>query len=340
MTSTLCPTVRTPYGCQSGLFSALRARLLGPVGQYAVSLLLTLFCSDAFLVPERARAVAGDEAVIHREESLYQFLIILENKAKNERYMANLEKTTLYQGGIMLNAPDRLLFEYTRMSFVGLAYLDEMPKEALFVGLGIGAMPRFLHALSPNTAIEVAEIDPAVVKLAKEYFTFKEDGRMRVTVEDGRQFVKKKSDRGYDIIFLDAYQGDTIPFHLTTQEFLREVKKRLHKDGVVVSNILSPGRNKFFTAMIRTYQAEFANLALYKGKESKNYVFVASDRRVPPEAVRDKAKEIQEDYQLGVDLVAIIQGQGVAAETDVKTEILTDDFAPVNLYRHMEEGQP
>ena len=73
------------------------------------------------------------EKVIHRENSLYQFIIVTDNLEKNERYMANLEKSPLIQGGIKLDAPDRLLFEYTRMFFVGLAYQEQLPSSALFV---------------------------------------------------------------------------------------------------------------------------------------------------------------------------------------------------------------
>ena len=314
------------------------ARLSKPDGFYGLLFLLATLCLVA-MNPIRALAIEKGETVVHRENSLYQFIIVIDNTEKNERYLANLEKTTLYQGGIKLDAPEQLLFEYTRMSFVGLSFLEQIPKDALFLGLGIGAMPRFMAGHFPETTIEVAEIDPAVVSIAKEYFSFKESGRMTVKTVDGRQFIKR-SKKGYNIIFLDAYQGETIPFHLTTREFLQEAKARLNKDGVVVSNILSPKKNNFFTAMVKTYHAEFANLAIFKGKESGNYVFVATERAVAPEVVRKRAQEIQASRQLGIDLAGISQDQQVTSVPEAKAEILTDDFAPVNLYRHMEEGQP
>jgi len=304
------------------------------IGAAALYLLLFLSAAGA-LFPARATATEPSEKVVHREDSLYQFIIVIDNVEKNERYLANLEKSPLFQGGIKLDAPDKLLFEYTRMSFVGLAYLDQLPKSALLVGLGIGGMPRFAAKHFPETEISAVEIDPAVVKIAKEYFSFAETERLKVTVEDGRQFIKKAKKK-YDVIFLDAYQGDTIPFHLTTREFLREVKAKLHGHGVLVANILAPGRNKFFTSMIRTYRSEFPHLAIFKGIESKNYIFVASDQTVAPEEVTKKATEIQESRQLGLDLAAISEEQLQSEVEDEGGEVLTDDFAPVNLYRHME----
>jgi len=315
--------------------AAARSRLSRPGGLGLLFWVLVSFCIAA-MSPHHSRAAEEGETVLHRENSLYQYLLVLENKEKNERYLLNQEKTLSYQGGIKLDAPDRLLFEYTRISFLGLAYLDQQPKEALFIGMGIGAMPRFMAKHFPETAIETVEIDPAVVHLAKEYFSFKESGNLKVKVEDGRQFIKR-SKKGYDIIFLDAYQGETIPFHLTTREFLQEVKARLNRGGVVVANILSAKKNKFFTSMIKTYHADFANLAIYKGKDSGNHIFVAGDRAVSPEAVRTRVKEIQEGRQLGIDLLAISQDQQVTLPPEERAEILTDDFAPVNLYRHMEE---
>ncbi|MDD5760236.1 MAG: fused MFS/spermidine synthase [Desulfobulbaceae bacterium] len=299
-----------------------------------LSLLASLWLGA--MVPSQSEAT---ETVVHRENSLYQYLLVLEDKEKNERYLVNREKTTLYQGGVKLDTPDQLLFEYSRISFLGLAYLKQLPKDALFIGMGIGAMPRFMAKHFPENTIEIVEIDPAVVNIAKEYFSFKELGQMTVKVEDGRQFIKR-SKKGYDIVFLDAYQGETIPFHLTTREFLQEVKARLNPGGVVVSNILSPKKNKFFTSMVKTYNAEFVNLSIYKGKESSNYVFVASGQAVTPEVVWNRAKDIQDGRRLGIDLAAINQDQLVSSLPEENAEILTDDFAPVNLYQHMEEGQP
>lgn len=329
----------TPFRSQLGVpLTPTPSRLSNPSIFWVLFVGVILLCLGA-MPPNRAQAVEEGETVVHRENSLYQYLLVIDNTDKNERYLVNLEKTTFFQGGIKLDAPDQLLFEYTRLSFLGLSFLEKMPKNALFVGMGIGAMPRFMAKHFPETTIEVAEIDPTVVNIAKKYFSFKETERMTVKEEDGRQFIKR-SKKGYDIIFLDAYQGENIPFHLTTREFLQEVKARLNKGGVVVSNILASNRNKFFTAMVKTYSAEFPNLTIFKGKASNNYVFVATDSTVTPDVMRNRAREIQESHQLGIDLAAISQDQLVSLAPEDKAKVLTDDFAPVHIYQHMEDGQP
>jgi spermidine synthase len=67
----------------------------------------------------------------------------------------------------------------------------EKPKRILIVGLGGGSIPNFLHKYYPNTHIDVVDIDPLVVKVAKEYLGFREDKTLRVHVADGRAFIEK-----------------------------------------------------------------------------------------------------------------------------------------------------
>ena len=78
------------------------------------------------------------------KNSLYQYISVIEDTGKNERYIRN-NKREISQGGIYLNAPDRLLFEYSQISFISLAFLDREPRNVLFVGLGAGAMRDILN---------------------------------------------------------------------------------------------------------------------------------------------------------------------------------------------------
>ena len=107
---------------------------------------------------------------------------------------------------------------------IGLAVVEE-PKRILIVGLGGATIPNFLHKHYPRTTIDVVDIDPDVVVVAKKFFGFKDDPTMRAHVADGRKFVEESRDR-YDIIFLDAYGRDNIPYHLATREFLQAARAR------------------------------------------------------------------------------------------------------------------
>lgn len=298
--------------------------------------LLVLFISQ---FPLQALALAPSEKLIFEKNSLYQYIQVVEDTVKKERYVRN-QKREYAQGGIYVNAPDKLLFEFTQMGFVSLAFLDRDPKEVLFVGLGAGAMPSYFTRRYPDAIVDVAEIDPDMVFVAQKYFYFKENERMKVHVEDGRLFVKRTKKK-YDWIILDAYQNDYIPFHLTTLEFLKEVKSRLKDDGVVVSNITSQFRNKFFDSMVMTYRKAFPHLYVFKGKKSGNFLFVATtgSKIKDLNSVETRARKIQSSRKFDIDLAEIASRYELSSEYEWgSAKILTDDFAPVNLYQHQKSG--
>ncbi len=161
---------------------------------------------------------------------------------------------------------------------------------------------------------------------------------MRVHIQDGRIYLKRTRNK-YDMIFLDAYRGEHIPFHLTTVEFLRELKEKLKAGGVVVSNILSSSHNKFFWSMVRTYKEEFETLEIFEGGEGgfENFIFVAAVNNVymEEETLLERAGSIQSAKGMDIDLRRTPWEYGKRGyEKDSK--VLTDDFAPVNLYKEME----
>jgi len=291
------------------------------------------------LFPLKVQALEPGEKLLFEKNSLYQYIAVIEDTAKKERYVRN-QKRDYVQGGIYINAPEKLLFEFTQMGFVSLAVLDREPKDVLFIGLGVGAMPKYFNRHYPDANIDVAEIDVDMLDVARKYFYFKDNEKMKVHLDDGRIFVKRTRKK-YDWIILDAYQNDYIPAHLTTLEFFREVKSRLKDNGVVVANITSPFRNKFFDSMVMTYKKAFPNVYIFKGKKSANFIFVATlDNKVREKHdIEARAVKIQALKKFDFDLPGIASRfeHSAAYEWD-GAKILTDDFSPVNLYKFQKSG--
>ena len=297
-----------------------------------VTFLLTVLL---LIMPFWIMAVEASEKIIFEKNSVYQYIQVVEDPAKKERYVRN-QRRDVSQGAISLNEPGKLIFEYARMGFISMAFLDREPNDALFVGLGAGSMPKYFSRHYPDANIDVAEIDPDMVSVAQKYFYFTEHAKMKVHVEDGRIFIKK-SKKKYDVIVLDAYQNDYIPFHLTTVEFLKEVRKRLKDGGVVVANIMSPFGNKFFDSMIMTYKEVFPHLYIFKGKSSANYIFVAGAGNIKrdKESIVAKAGQIEKARHFDFNLADMAARYEYSSAYEWKgAKILTDDFAPVNLYRY------
>src|SRR5688572_6318244 len=92
------------------------------------------------------------------------------------------------QSRLDLNAPHTLQSPYARGMFGSYLYQPN-PRRALIVGLGGGAMVRFLTHYEPQVQIDAVEIDPAVVRIAGEYFGVRTGGNVRVHTADGVKFV-------------------------------------------------------------------------------------------------------------------------------------------------------
>ena len=291
------------------------------------------FC---LLIPLSAGATSRPESefrVLYETDSLYHHVRVTESPA-GIRYLA-FDRTRGSQSAAKPGDPAHLEFHYTQTTFVSLAFLEEDPKDVLIVGLGGGSMPMFLRHYYPQTVIDAVDIDPVVVEVAQKYFAFKPDEKMNVVTRDGRLYLRRSKKR-YDIIILDAYNSLSIPFHLTTREFLQQVSDHLKPGGIVASNVGAPEINKFHQAEIKTYQSVFPELYLFKVAPTRNFIFVASARkgRVSGDELVKRAGKIMADKKLSIDLPKIIREQyNYGTDAKVQADVLTDDYAPVNLLR-------
>ncbi len=192
---------------------------------------------------------------IHEERSKYRDITV--TQVRDRRCLLfNVHRGDRNQTCILIDDPDRLVFDYTRMTFAGLL-LQPKPERILIIGLGGGSIPLTFSDLFPNSRIDIVEIDEAVVDVAKEFFFFRETENMKVFVDDGRPFIKRAGIRNetYDYIVLDAFSGDYIPEHMLTLEFLEEVKRILSQTGVLVANTFSTSR--LYDHESVTYQRAF-----------------------------------------------------------------------------------
>lgn len=181
------------------------------------------------------------------------------------------------QSVVRLGDPEHLELPYARVAMAGLA-LAEAPRRMLVVGLGGGSMPSFLRNRYPEAVIDVAEIDPDVADVARSYFGYREDARMKVHVGDGRRFIEEWRGPGYDLIFLDAFGAYSVPPRLATQEFLQFARRALAPGGLVVGNVWNRPANPLYDSMLRTYRAVFGELYILDVPGDVNRIVLALPR--------------------------------------------------------------
>lgn len=182
-----------------------------------------------------------------------------------------------------------LAFEYMR--WVG-DVLDTWapPGEPLRVAHLGGAgcsLPRYVAATRPGSPQVVFEPDEHLVALARSAFGLRSVPALRLRVRDGRLGVQRLPPGSQDAVVRDAFAGATVPAHLATVGFLREVARALDPSGVYVANVadgttLASARVEAATAL-----AVFRRVALVvepgqlRGRRYGNVLVLASHRPLP-----------------------------------------------------------
>jgi spermidine synthase len=302
---------------------------------------IAVFCAAVLLsgMIWHVRTQAAEAGLILEKDSFYNHLRLAEDG--EQRYM---DFENLRQSAMLLKDPWELRLRYTRFLTLALTLQPE-PKRVLVLGLGGGSFPKRLYRDFPNVVVDVVDIDPEVVAIAKRYFQVPEDARLRLFAKDGRRFVQETTDK-YDLVFLDAYNSDTIPFHLATREFYQEIRERLTPDGVVVSNIIGTLRGPqsgFFRSIYRTLSEVFPTLYVVPTYDQSSG-WIVGDINIILFATQDTTRLtrgalIARAARVGGKLVPASDLAEYAAhllEVPVEKQdvpILTDDFAPVEMLR-------
>lgn len=273
--------------------------------------------------------------VVHKERSLYRSIIV-EDKQNLRCLKFNVKSSKTNQSCLYKNEPDKLVFNYTKLLFSSLLVMDKSPQKILIVGLGGGTMSNTLHQLYPDATIENIEIDPAVIKVARQYFGFFENDKITSKVQDGRIFIKRArlKKQTYDWIILDAFNGDYIPEHLLTKEFLEESKSLLTPDGVLSANTFSV--SDLYAHESATYRAVFGDFFNVRNRKNSNRIILATNNKLPTEqhiiARADSLKDKLKPF--GIDIIKISTNMtSTADEMDwpKNTKLLTDQYSPANL---------
>lgn len=271
--------------------------------------------------------------VLHRERSLYQTILITEDR--NRICMQfSVREHQRNQSCFNPRHPKRMVFTYTRMMMSALL-IEPKPANVLIAGLGGGTLPTALHDLLPEARIDTVEIDPAVVAAARKFFDFSTSDRLAVHVRDARVFVKRAAGDPvrYDLVMLDAFGGDYIPEHLMTREFLDEVRAIMTDGGVLAANTFATSR--LYDHESETYRAAFGMFFNLRMRESNNRVILARNGPLPPKAeLRTNAAAWRDRLKAyDVPIRQFPARLSLATDWDMTRRPLTDQYAPANLLR-------
>jgi spermidine synthase len=211
--------------------------------------------------------------------------------------------------------------------------LEPQPGRILILGLGGGTLPTALDETLPDARIDVVELDPSVIRVAREYFRFAPSDRVKVFAQDGRVFVKRAVQQGeqYDLIMLDAFNGEYIPEHLMTREFLEEVQALLAPGAVLAANTFSISR--LYDHESATYAEVFGEFFNMRRDDSGNRVVLARNGPLPgPEEIAERARQLEPGLEpYGIEPSRLMDLMTTDVDWDTDARVLTDQYSPANL---------
>lgn len=278
--------------------------------------------------------LSAQAKVIHQEKSLYRNILV-EDEGDLRCLKFNVKSSKTQQSCLYKSQPKKLVFNYTKLLMSGLL-LNPEPKRILIVGLGGGTMSNTLAQLFPSSRIDNIEIDDAVINVARRYFGFSENDLVKTYNQDGRIFIKRAllKKQTYDWIILDAFNGDYIPEHLLTKEFLQETKRLLSEDGILTANTFS--LSTLYAHESATYKAVFGDFYQVKSLVNSNRVILVSRNGFISRTAQEKNIE-QFDAKLqayNVDIEQLYRNMYLTKDHQDwsdDTRLLTDQFSPANL---------
>jgi tetratricopeptide (TPR) repeat protein len=291
---------------------------------------------------ERAGVALGlrpphDSLRVYEEESQYSRIYVRADQNNPTRRTLILD--TLQHGITDLADPLTLLYEYGRSysSVVNTRYGTGEPLSVFVVGGGGYVFPHYLELTRPGSRIEVAEIDPAVTRVAHESMGLPPDTSIITANMDARNritdLIRMKRDGGnvpeFDCVFGDSFSGFAVPYHLTTAEFTADIRELLKDDGIYLFNLIDNfATGEFLGAAINTCLDVFPNVHVLNSGDSlyrrSTFTVICSNQPLDTDAIVS-------------DLISRQSGPVRFLTTEERSDlerrsrglVLTDNFAPV-----------
>jgi MFS family permease len=241
--------------------------------------------------------------------------VVVDEEDASVRY---LHLDTLRHAAVDLDDPTNLKFRYIRLITDVINSTSDGPIDTLHVGGGGFSVPMYLEATRVGSYNHVLEIDDLLLDVARDELGFVTGPLMEVTIGDGRLTLDEFDDDSFDVVVGDAFGGQSVPWHLTTTEFMAKIDRVLRDDGIYVMNIIDGDENRFAKWEVATLldNFDYVEWIIHPDgidRRARNQILVASDQPIP-ELMIDPV-----DGQLVDDLTSFVDGG----------KVLRDDFAPV-----------
>lgn len=178
---------------------------------------------------------------IHSETGAHGEVRVFENETVRWLQFDN----DAIQSVMSLQHPERIALPYMQQMMAGLLFCDHPPENVLLLGLGGGAMLRFLRHCLKHIRFEAVEHDAHVIRVANEYFHVGHNGDDIIIEHDEvAEFVANNSN-SYDLVLLDIIEEMSTPTCFFEPDFFQHCRNRCGERGVFAMNLVVESEDVF-----------------------------------------------------------------------------------------------
>jgi len=279
--------------------------------------------------------------VILETETEYSHLDVVDNDNKRTLYLNGMRHSQMDKDN-----PNEMVLKYSKYFHLGALFSPQLDK-ILFVGGGGFSGPKNFLESYPDSLIDVVEIDSEVIHVAKTYFSLEDNSRLQIFNEDARTFLMNSSEK-YDLIILDAFATDYVPFHLLTQEYFQILKEHLEPDGVIVSNMigsLEGDTSDLPRSVYKTMESVFPTVYVFTTSENhmnliQNLIFVVTQDAEQQDKKGLELLSHQNNANSLLEDTGYLENYRASGMKTDNISILTDDFSPVETLINPITSQP
>lgn len=150
------------------------------------------------------------------------------------------------QSHVDLADPAHLSFPYQRRlgHIADLVAPAGRPLHVVHLGGGAFTLARYVAATRPRSTQQIVELDAPLVQLVRRELPLDPGARIRVRSTDARAGLAKVPDDWADLVITDVFDGARTPAHLTSAEFLADVRRVLKPGGCYAANLADGPRSR------------------------------------------------------------------------------------------------
>jgi spermidine synthase len=237
--------------------------------------------------------------LVHQSQDEQGILEIIEEKGVRSLHFGSSPK----QSSMLLDEPNRLHSPYARAMMAWLLFRDN-PEKLLMIGLGGGILAKYYLYHFPECYIKAVECRKTVVKIARSHFGLPLDPRLKVLIDDGGQYIRKKSRQQtdvHDLLIIDAFDQEGLAEPVKQQAFFDDCKNLLSEDGILIVNLWSTDKSLFEEIawyLGRSFNWRVLFLPVRKRGNIIGFAFSEKMPQITLKQLKTRAVQLESQYQI------------------------------------------